>query len=141
MFYPFSQSSRFKAFIECTIAPIENMSEYPMGSFGNLICFIGMGKERGMTVSIEDVKKVAQLARLALTNSEQENFKIELNKIVEYIEQLNKVDVQNIPPMTHAVGIRLVLRPDEVGSGLGQINLHNSAALEDGFVRVPKVIE
>jgi len=64
-----------------------------------------------------------------------------LNEIVGYVENLQKVDVSGVQPMTHAVPMELSLREDAERPCIGREGLVGSAGFEDGLVRVPKIIE
>lgn len=61
-----------------------------------------------------DLEKVAKLARLALTPEESSELTLEIEKIIGYFEQIKQLDLQDISPMTHAVSIKLPLRPDDI---------------------------
>ena len=66
-------------------------------------------------LSIDQVKKVAKLANLPITHEEEEKYAIQLSKILEYIEQLNKVDTKDIEPTFNVSGQSNVTAKDEVG--------------------------
>jgi aspartyl-tRNA(Asn)/glutamyl-tRNA(Gln) amidotransferase subunit C len=63
-------------------------------------------------ISKEKVKRIAKLARLALSEKEVENYQKELSKILEYIEKLKEVDVSKIEPVFHPLKIKNVMRED-----------------------------
>ncbi len=65
-----------------------------------------------------DVKKVAKLANLPLTEGEEEKYSDQLSKILEYIEQLNKVDTANIEPTFNVSGQENVMDKDQIGECL-----------------------
>jgi aspartyl-tRNA(Asn)/glutamyl-tRNA(Gln) amidotransferase subunit C len=94
-----------------------------------------------MSFSIESVHKLASLARLKLSSEESERMQRDLNDIVLYVEQLFAVDVENIPPMTHAIPMDLPRRQDVAVSVIGREGILGSAGYDDGLVRVPKIIE
>ncbi|MEM8865130.1 MAG: Asp-tRNA(Asn)/Glu-tRNA(Gln) amidotransferase subunit GatC [Planctomycetota bacterium] len=71
-----------------------------------------------MSLSRNDVEKVALLARLSLTDSEAEAMTSQLAKIVDYVDQLSEVDTDGIEPMAHAVESANVFKPDEVRPSL-----------------------
>ena len=89
-----------------------------------------------------DIHYVARLARLELTPEEEVTLGAQLNQILEYVEQLKRVDVTGVEPMAHAVPRVNVTRPDEVRASLSQEEALQNAPLADGglFV-VPKIIE
>jgi len=97
---------------------------------------------RGMSVDLTTVKKVASLARLAITDSEAEALVPELNGILNWVEQLGEVDVTGIAPMTAVIPNTLRLREDVVTDGnVRDKVLANAPQAEHGFFAVPKVIE
>lgn len=62
----------------------------------------------------EDVLKLARLARLKITDDEVETFQKELNEVLEYVKQLDYVDVDGLEPTTQVTGLKNVMREDEV---------------------------
>ncbi|MBN8830183.1 MAG: Asp-tRNA(Asn)/Glu-tRNA(Gln) amidotransferase subunit GatC [Sphingomonadales bacterium] len=95
-----------------------------------------------MSVDLTTVKKVASLARLAVTDSEAEALVPELNGILDWVEQLGEVDVTGVEPMTAVIPNKLRLREDAVTDGnVRDKVLANAPQAEHGFFAVPKVIE
>jgi aspartyl-tRNA(Asn)/glutamyl-tRNA(Gln) amidotransferase subunit C len=95
-----------------------------------------------MSVDLTTVKKVASLARLAVTESEAEALVPELNGILDWVEQLGEVDVTGVEPMTAVIPNTLRLRADVVTDGdVREKVLANAPQAEHGFFAVPKVIE
>lgn len=94
-----------------------------------------------MSFNEEDLRKVARLARLSLTDEEVKTFGNDLKRIVEFVAQLSEVDVEGVEPMSHAGDRALFLREDEAKPTLGEKCVASSAGFEDGLVRVPKIIE
>lgn len=93
-------------------------------------------------ISIEQVKHVAHLARLAVTEEEAEKFTQHLDAIIEYAELLNELDTDNVEPTTHVLDIKNVLREDHARSWLTQEDaLKNAPQQRDGQFRVPSIIE
>jgi len=89
-----------------------------------------------------DVKYVAHLARIGLTQDEQEKFGAQLANILGYIEKLNQLDVSKIEPTAHAVPLVNVFRADEVRPGLtNEEALRNAPAAANGLFMVPKIVE
>lgn len=89
------------------------------------------------------VRKAAKLARLALPEERVKPMAEELTGILNWIEQLNEVDIEGVEPMTSAVeGLALPMREDVVNDG-GDAErvLKNAPKSEDGFFVVPKVVE
>ena len=92
-------------------------------------------------ISSDEVKKVAQLARLELNESEINQHAEQLEKILEYIKQLEKINTEDIPCTTRAIDVVNVLRKDE------KKNYENSEEIldlapsrENKFFKVPKII-
>jgi aspartyl-tRNA(Asn)/glutamyl-tRNA(Gln) amidotransferase subunit C len=95
-----------------------------------------------MSVDLTTVKKVASLARLAVSDSEAEALVPELNGILDWVEQLGEVDVTGVEPMTAVIPNTLRLRDDVVNDGdVRDKVLANAPQAEHGFFTVPKVIE
>ena len=91
-------------------------------------------------ISIEDVKHVAKLARLELTESEIERYSKQLGDILKYVEQMNEVDTQNVEPMAHPLPVVNVMREDIVNYEQTKEELmKNAPEEEDGFFKVPKI--
>ena len=95
-----------------------------------------------MPVSTEQVRHIAKLARIAMSDEEIERLAPELNNILGWVEQLQEVDVSGIEPMTAVIPNHLRLRDDVVtDGGIRDKVLANAPAAEHGFFAVPKVIE
>jgi aspartyl-tRNA(Asn)/glutamyl-tRNA(Gln) amidotransferase subunit C len=95
-----------------------------------------------MTVSKDDVRKIAKLSRLALDEARVEPMVGELNGIFQWIEMLNEVDVDGVAPLTSVVEQRLKMRDDVVSDGnQADALMANAPEGEDHFFVVPKVIE
>lgn len=95
-----------------------------------------------MSVDHATVKKIASLARLAISDDEAEALVPELNKILGFVEQLGEVDVAGVEPMTAVIPNKLRLREDVVTDGnVRDKVLANAPQAEHGFFAVPKVIE
>ena len=95
-----------------------------------------------MSVDIATVKKIASLARIAITEEEAARIAPELDNIMGWIEQLGEVDVKGIEPMTAVIPNHLRLRDDVVTDGnVRDAVLSNAPQAEHGFFAVPKVIE
>jgi len=95
-----------------------------------------------MSVSKEDVKYVAALARMDVSEDKLEGFTKNLGDIVQYVEQLQKLDVEGVKPTSHAVPVGNVFRPDVVKPSLtNQEALSIAVEAKDGFFKVPLVIE
>ena len=95
-----------------------------------------------MSVDTATVRRIARLARIAVTDGEAEALVPELNNILGWIEQLREVDVSGVEPMTAVIPNRLRLRDDVVtDGGIREDVLANAPVAEHGFFAVPKVIE
>lgn len=95
-----------------------------------------------MSVTKEDVRHIAHLARLGIDEERLEPMTDQLNQILDWIEQLEEVDTEGVQPMTSAVETALHRRADEVTDGDRQSEiLANAPAAKYGFFTVPKVIE
>jgi aspartyl-tRNA(Asn)/glutamyl-tRNA(Gln) amidotransferase subunit C len=95
-----------------------------------------------MSVDATTVKKVASLARIAISDADADRLAPELNNILSWIEQLGEVDTSSVEPMTAVIPNTLRLRDDVVTEG-GQRDaiLANAPQGEHGFFTVPKVVE
>jgi aspartyl-tRNA(Asn)/glutamyl-tRNA(Gln) amidotransferase subunit C len=95
-----------------------------------------------MSVDIKTVRRVARLARIAVTDEDAERMSGELNRILGFVEQLNEVDVSGVEPMTSVIPIEMKKRQDVVSDGdkPGDI-IANAPAAAENFFLVPKVVE
>ncbi len=90
----------------------------------------------------EQVRKVAKLARLDLTEAEIEEFTDQLGAILEYVEKMNELDTTTVEPLAHCLPIHNVFRADEVHESLGTEQTLVNAPQRDGpFFKVPKILE
>ena len=95
-----------------------------------------------MKLNRKDVEHVALLSRLDLSENELDKFTGQLDAILEYIDVLNQVDTSTVEPMAHVLEIRNVMRSDEVQPSLPrEAALQNAPDAEDGFFKVPKIVE
>ena len=95
-----------------------------------------------MAVSIEEVKKIAKLAKLEFKEEEIEKFTQQMNDILNYMEQLSEINTDNVEPLYHVIEVGNVLRNDEVKQSFPkEIILENAPVKEKDFILVPKVIE
>ncbi|KRC82532.1 MULTISPECIES: Asp-tRNA(Asn)/Glu-tRNA(Gln) amidotransferase subunit GatC [unclassified Sphingomonas] len=95
-----------------------------------------------MSVDTATVKKVASLARIAISDADAERLAPELNNILGWIEQLGEVDTSSVEPMTAVIPNTLRLREDVVTEGQQRdAVLQNAPQGEHGFFTVPKVVE
>lgn len=95
-----------------------------------------------MSVDVGTVKRIARLARIAVTEQEAEALQDELSSILDWVEQLGELDVADVPAMTSAVEMKMKKRQDVVtDGGYADDILKNAPETEDGFFVVPKVVE
>ncbi|MDP3789670.1 MAG: Asp-tRNA(Asn)/Glu-tRNA(Gln) amidotransferase subunit GatC [Candidatus Omnitrophota bacterium] len=95
-----------------------------------------------MPITKSDVKYIANLARLKLTEKETEYFTGQLSNIIGYVDQLKELDTANIEPTTHAMPIQNVFREDTVKPSLKvEDALNNAPAKENSLFKVPRIIE
>ena len=89
-----------------------------------------------------DIKYIANLARINLTEEEARIFAAQLDTIITYIEKLNQVDTKDTPATTHPLPIINVFRDDAVKESLpAEETLKNAPDRKDGFFKVPRIIE
>lgn len=93
-------------------------------------------------ITIDEVKHVANLARLAITEEEADKFAKQLDAIITFAEQLNELDTDNIEPTSHVLDMKNIFREDEAKPGLPvEEVLKNAPDHEDGQIKVPAIIE
>lgn len=93
------------------------------------------------TLSDEQVRRVARLARLTLDDAEIHAFARQLSGVLAYMARLNELDVSDVEPMAHAVDLRSVMREDRVGPALSvDAVLANAPDRSPPFFKVPKVL-
>lgn len=91
-------------------------------------------------ISTDDVKHVANLARLELSEDEINQYSKQLGDILKYVEQMNEVDTTGVEPMAHPIPVYNVMREDEAILEHTKEELMKNAPLEeDGFFKVPKI--
>lgn len=95
-----------------------------------------------MAVDESTVRRIARLARLAVTNEEIPHLQGEINAILKFVEQLDEVDVEGVEPMTSVTPMLMKKRQDAVtDGGYAHEILRNAPASEDDYFAVPKVVE
>ena len=93
-------------------------------------------------ITEDQVKKVAELARLKLDNNEVKHHAKQIEKILDYINQLQKIDTNGVPSTTRAIEVINVLRSDANNKFENRDELLNLApARENDFFKVPKIIK
>jgi aspartyl-tRNA(Asn)/glutamyl-tRNA(Gln) amidotransferase subunit C len=95
-----------------------------------------------MKITVEEVERVAVLARLRLTVEEKSQLTQQLDDILEYMDKLNQLDTAQVEPFTHALETENALREDAVTNQPNTEALLANAPDRDGtFFKVPKIIE
>lgn len=95
-----------------------------------------------MSVDKDTVRRIASLARLKVPESRLEPMAAELNGIFQWVEMLNEVNIEGVPPMTSVIGHKLRWRQDEVtDGGVADALMRNAPEREDDLFVVPKVVE
>ena len=94
-----------------------------------------------MSITKNEVEQVAMVARLALSEEEKDYFTKDLNSILQFIEQLNQLDTNEVDMTIHAIPISNVLREDVIGETLEVDKaLQNAPDEKDGQYRVPRIL-
>lgn len=89
----------------------------------------------------EQVKKVALLARLELTPTEESQFTTQLSSILDYFEQLSELNTEGVEPTTRAIELSNITRPDELVQDIEPSTMLNIAPeTEDQYFRVPQIL-
>lgn len=95
-----------------------------------------------MSVTLDDVKRVAALARLGFSPDEEQRLIGELNSILEYMAKLSQLDTDEVIPTSHGVPLDTAMRKDEARSfdALDDL-LSQGPDMKDNYFRVPRIIE
>tara|TARA_Y100001936_G_C15823784_1_gene533081 strand:+ start:339 stop:629 length:291 start_codon:yes stop_codon:yes gene_type:complete len=95
-----------------------------------------------MSISSENVKKIARLAALALDSEEIASLSRDLSKILELVEQMSAIETEGVSPSSHPLNLSQRLRKDEVtATNQRELNLGNAPDSKNGLFLVPKVID
>ncbi|MFB1050574.1 Asp-tRNA(Asn)/Glu-tRNA(Gln) amidotransferase subunit GatC [Paraliobacillus sp. JSM ZJ581] len=93
-------------------------------------------------ISKEQVKHVAHLARLAITDEEVETMTKQLDDMINYAALLNELDTDHVEPTTHVLDLKNVMRKDEPRKWIEKEDaLKNAPDVKDGQFRVPSILE
>lgn len=93
-------------------------------------------------IDTNQVKKVAKLSRLDLTESEIEEFTGQLGAILGYVEKMNELDTKDVEPLAHCLPVSNVFRDDSVKESLGtEKALANAPKKDEMFFIVPKILD
>ncbi len=89
----------------------------------------------------EDVKKIAGLAKIKLNESDLEQYATQLGQILSFVEKLDKLDLKNVEPTSHAVSVTNVFREDvSVVSEVNKKIFEQAPSEEDHLFKVPRII-
>ena len=95
-----------------------------------------------MSVDQATVRRIARLARIAVTEEEVPHLQGELNSMLSFVEQLNEVNVDGVEPMTSVTPMAMKKREDQVTDGqIPDVIVGNAPMTEDHYFLVPKVVE
>ena len=94
-----------------------------------------------MALDTQAVAKIAKLARIKVTDAEKEHYAREISGILQWVEQLNEVNTENVPQLTSVSAVKLPWREDKVTDGNQQEAVLKNAVNEHGCFVVPKVME
>ncbi len=95
-----------------------------------------------MKITKEEVRKIGRLSRLHLDEADTALYEDQLNRILDYVEQLSKLNTEGVEPTSHVLPLSNVMRQDIVGESLDMESaLMNAPDHTDKFYRVPKIIE
>lgn len=95
-----------------------------------------------MSVDANTVRRVARLARIAVTDDDVAAMEVELNAILGFVEHLGEVDVEGVQPMTSVIPMAMKKRADVVTDGAKVDDIMaNAPVSDDHFFVVPKVVE
>jgi aspartyl-tRNA(Asn)/glutamyl-tRNA(Gln) amidotransferase subunit C len=95
-----------------------------------------------MSVDRATVRRIARLARLAITDEEAGRLEQELSGILDWVAQLDEIDVSAVEPMTRVAAMTMKKRKEEVTDGFCAADiLKNSPQVDDGYFVVPKIVE
>ena len=93
-------------------------------------------------IGLKDVQHIANLARLTFDEQEIESYQYQLSRILDYIGKLNQLDTEGVPPTSHVIPIRNVMKPDEKRDLFQREDIiANAPSTEQGYFEVPKAIE
>jgi aspartyl-tRNA(Asn)/glutamyl-tRNA(Gln) amidotransferase subunit C len=105
-------------------------------------CLLRLSEVRLMSVDADTVRRVANLARIAVAEDEVESLKGELNAMLAFVEQLVEANVDGVEPMTSVTPVAMKMREDKVtDGGIADDIIANAPAHEHHFFLVPKVVE
>jgi aspartyl-tRNA(Asn)/glutamyl-tRNA(Gln) amidotransferase subunit C len=93
-------------------------------------------------ITEQQVRKVAKLARLELTEQEVKLFTTQLEAILEYVEKMNQLDTRNVEPLAHSLPVSNCFREDDIKPSIGaEMALANAPDRDGDFFKVPKILD
>jgi aspartyl-tRNA(Asn)/glutamyl-tRNA(Gln) amidotransferase subunit C len=101
-----------------------------------------MLKNKNLKLTVDEVKHVAELAKLELTPKELKKFQIQLSQVLDYVSQLSKVNTKEIEPTSQVTGLDNVFRDDHTRPSLTQKEiLSGTKQVKNGFFKVKAIFE
>jgi aspartyl-tRNA(Asn)/glutamyl-tRNA(Gln) amidotransferase subunit C len=95
-----------------------------------------------MSVDRATVRRIARLARIAITDDEAKRLQQELSGILDWVAQLDEIDTSAVEPMTRVAAMKMKMRKDEVTDGFCADDiLKNASNVDDHYFVVPKIVE
>lgn len=95
-----------------------------------------------MSVTVEEVRHIADLARLRFSDEEEEQLAEEMNQVLDHMDKLSELDTEDVEPMSHVLDISNVYRDDEAEQRITREEaLKNAPHADHQYFRVPKVID
>jgi aspartyl-tRNA(Asn)/glutamyl-tRNA(Gln) amidotransferase subunit C len=95
-----------------------------------------------MSVDRATVRRIARLARIAITDDEAKQLEQELSGILNWVAQLDEIDTSAVEPMTRVAAMKMKMRKDEVTDGFCADDiLKNAPKVDDHYFVVPKIVE
>lgn len=95
-----------------------------------------------MVITQDTVKHLAWLARIKLDQEEMEYFAKQLDRVLEYIDKLKKIDISKIEPTSHVLSLKNIFREDKIGkSSSSNEVLTNAPSVDNNFFKVPRIIQ
>ena len=95
-----------------------------------------------MSVDRATVRRIARLARMAITEDEAKRLEAELSGILDWVAQLDEIDTSTVEPMTRVAAMTMKMRQDEVTDGFCADDiLKNAPQVDDAYFVVPKIVE
>lgn len=101
-----------------------------------------MKKDERISITPELLDYLSELAKLKLTDEEKEAFLRDLNRILEYFSIIDEVEVADVEPAFHVLGLSNVMREDEVGGDVltQEEALANASHKEEGYIKAPRMV-